>query len=87
MIKATFTKEFQAAISEHNLQDIVLDNLQYCSRNDGDHCNNCHLPSHVVGVDEVIFGKVINNLCCGQFISFDNPNSETVEGIKRLLEY
>jgi len=87
MIKATFTKEFQATISEHNLQDIVLDNLQYCSRNDGGHCNNCHLPSHVAGVDEVIFGKVINNLCCGQFISFDNPNSETVEGIKRLLEY
>ena len=86
MLKAAFTNEFQAIIQENNLHDTVLYNLQYCSRADGGHCTNCHLPSDVAGVDEILFGKEIKNLCCGQFISFDNPNSETIEGIKKLLE-
>jgi len=86
MVKAAFTKDFEAAICAHGLQDVVLDNLQYCSRRDGGNCGNCHLPSHTAGVDEVLFGKEIKNLCCGQFVSFDNPNGGTVECIKRLLE-
>jgi len=28
----------------------------------------------------------VKNLCCGQFISFDMHGSETIEGIKKLLE-
>jgi hypothetical protein len=86
MLKVAFTSEVQAVIVENNLQDIVLENLQYCSRSSGGECNNCHIPSHVAGVDEVIFGKEIKNLCCGQFISFNNPNKEIIEGIKKLIE-
>ena len=86
MLKTTFANEVQAVIAENNLQDIVLANLQYCSRSSGDECNNCHIPSHIAGVDAVIFGKEIKNLCCGQFISFNNPSSEIIEGIKKLME-
>lgn len=86
MVKVAFTDEYQAVMGENNLQDIVLSNLQYCTRKDGGHCGGCHLPSDVAGVEETIFGKEIKNLCCGQFISFDNPSSETIEGIKKLLK-
>ena len=86
MIQVTFTNEYQAIICESNLQNIVLDNLQYCSRTSGGHCNNCHLPPDVAGVGEVIFGKEVKNLCCGHYITFENPNSEIIEGIKKLLE-
>ena len=87
MVKAVFTKEFQTAVSEYNLKDTVLDNLQYCSRSKGEHCDNCHLPPHVAGIDEKIFGKEMKNLCCGQFVSFNKPNSEMIDGIIKLLEY
>jgi hypothetical protein len=86
MLKVSFTDEAQAVMRENNLQDVILNNLQYCSRKDGVHCGNCHLPHNVAGVDELIFGKVVKNLCCGQFISFENPNNETIVGIKKLLE-
>jgi hypothetical protein len=86
MLKVSFTDEAQVVMRKNNLHDVILNNLQDCSRKDGGHCNNCHLPSDVAGVDEIIFGKEVKNLCCGQFISFDNPNSGTIEGIKKLLE-
>ena len=86
MLKISFTDEYQTIMRKNNMQDIILKNLQYCTRKEGGHCNNCHLPSDVAGVDEVIFGNEVKNLCCGQFISFENPNSETIEGIKNLLE-
>ena len=86
MMNIAFSDEYQAVMRENNMQDVILNNLQYCSRKDGSHCSNCHLPPDVAGVDNVIFGKEISNLCCGQFISFSNPDSETVEGIKKLLE-
>jgi len=87
MIQVDFTNEYQNIIHENNLQNIVLDNLQYCSRASGGNCNNCHLPPGVTGVDEVIFGKEMKNLCCGQYITFENPNVETIEVIKKLLEH
>jgi len=86
MTKPSFTQEFQDIICENNLQDLILNNLQPCSRKDGSHCGNCHLPSDAIGVDEVIFGKEIKNLCCGQFVTFDNPDRSTIEVIKKLLE-
>jgi len=85
MLQATFTNEFQTTILENNLQDTVLGNLQYCSRTNGSNCNNCHLPLGATGVDEIIFGKEIKNLCCGQFITFNNPSAEIIEAIKSLL--
>jgi len=87
MIQANFSAEYQAIIRENNLQDIVLKNLQYCSRASGDQCDNCHLPPDVAGVDEVIFGKEVKNLCCGQYITFNNPGNDIIEGIKKLVEY
>lgn len=87
MVKASFTSEYQAIISANNMQNKVMDNLQYCSRASGGQCSGCSLPADVAGVDEVLFGKEIKNLCCGQFITFDNPNSEAIAGIKKLLEY
>jgi len=86
MIKVAFTNKYQAVMLENNLQEMVFNNLQYCSRKYGKHCNNCGLPPDVAGVNEIIFGKEVENLCCGQFISFINPNSKTIEGIKKLLE-
>jgi len=86
MMNVTFSDEYQAVMCDNNMQDIILSNLQYCSRKDGSHCGNCHLPPDVVGVDNIIFEKEISNLCCGQFISFNNPDNETIEGIKMLLE-
>ncbi|MCL2402080.1 MAG: hypothetical protein FWC90_05490 [Oscillospiraceae bacterium] len=85
MLTDCFTNEFQAVILENNLQNIVLDNLQQCTRATGGHCNNCHLPDHVTGVDQVIFGKEVKSLCCGEYVSVDNPSSETIAGIKKLL--
>jgi len=86
MMNVAFSSEYQSVMIENNMQDVILNNLQYCSRKDGSHCNNCHLPPDVTGVDNVVFGKEISNLCCGQFISFSNPNNETLEGIKKLIE-
>jgi hypothetical protein len=86
MIKIYFSNEYQIIILENNMKDIIVNNLQYCSRKDGDHCNNCDLPPGVAGIDDIIFGKEFKNLCCGQFLSFDNPNEGIIEGIKKLLE-
>ena len=86
MVKIDFSQKHQAIMLENNLHEIILNNLHPCTRKDGGHCNNCHLPSDVAGVDEVIFGKEIKNLCCGQFVSFVNPNSQVIGGIKKLME-
>jgi hypothetical protein len=85
MVKAALSNEFQTVVNENNLQDMVLDNLTYCSRSAGGHCGNCHLPPDVAGLDCVVFGKEERNLCCGQFITFENPTAEGIEGIKRLM--
>jgi len=85
MMTIDFSNEHQAVMRENNMQDIILNNLHYCSRKDGSNCTNCHLPSGVEGVQNTIFGNEVSNLCCGQFISFDNPSYEVVEGIKKLL--
>jgi len=86
MVKISFTEEYQNIMRENNLHDVILNDLQHCTRKDGGHCNNCHLPPDVAGVDEMIFGKEVKNLCCGQFITFENPSSEAIEGIKKLLK-
>ena len=86
MIQAIFSDEYQAIIQECNLQNIILDNLQQCSRTGGEHCNNCQLAPDVLGVDKIIFGKEVKNLCCGEYITFENPNAEAFEAIKKLLE-
>ena len=85
MMKIAFSHEYQTVMSDNNMQDVILNNLQYCSRKDGSHCGNCSLPPDVAGENYMIFGKEINNLCCGEFISFNNPDSKTVDGIKELL--
>ncbi|MCL2527925.1 MAG: hypothetical protein FWE42_05830 [Defluviitaleaceae bacterium] len=86
MIQVAFSKEYQAIICENNLQDIILTNLQYCSRPSGGECGNCHLPPGIHGVGKIIFGKEIKNLCCGQFTTFQNPYIEAIEAIKLLLK-
>ena len=86
MGKISFSDDSQAVMRENNMQDIILSNLQYCTRKDGGHCENCHLSANIPGVEAVVFGNEIKNLCCGQFISFNNPDSGTIEGIKKLLD-
>ncbi|MCL1788279.1 MAG: hypothetical protein FWG38_09870 [Defluviitaleaceae bacterium] len=85
MLKMSFSPENQAIMRKNNMQDTILNNLQYCTRKDGGHCGNCHLPHDVTGQEVEIFDKTIQNLCCGQFISFDNPDSATIEGIQQLI--
>ncbi|MCL2372401.1 MAG: hypothetical protein FWC78_03255 [Defluviitaleaceae bacterium] len=86
MGKVAFSEESQAVMRDNNMEETVLGNLQYCTRKDGGHCGNCDLPAHIAGVDEVIFGQEIKGLCCGQFVTFENPGSVVVEGVIKLLE-
>ena len=87
MVKADYTDEFQAFICENNLQEVVLEHLQKCSRVNGEQCSNCDIPHDAIGVDRVLFGKEVKHICCGKYISFSNPNNEVVEVIKKFLEY
>ena len=85
MIGSSLTPQYQEIIRAKNMQDIVLNNLQQCSRADGGHCDGCHLPPDVAGVTDVVLGREVKNLCCGMYITFDNPSAEAVECIKILL--
>jgi len=85
MVQGLLTSEYQSYIIDNNLQDIVTENLQHCSRKDGEHCGNCDLPSHVAGVDLTIFGKEAKNICCGHMITFKNPDEKSVATLKMLL--
>jgi len=87
MVQGVLTDDHQTFILENNLQTVVLDNLCYCSRKDGEHCTGCDLPPDVAGVNVTILGKEVENFCCGHMVSFSNPNSETIEGIKKLLDF
>jgi len=87
MIQGVLTDEHQMFIIENNLQNIVLDNLCYCSRKDGEHCTGCDFPPDVAGISLILLEKEVENFCCGQMVSFNNPNSETIEGIKKLLDF
>jgi len=87
MIQGVLTDEYQLHITENNLQNIVLDNLCYCSRKDGEHCTGCDLPPDVAGISLVLLGKEVENVCCGHMVSFNNPNSEIIEEIKKLLDF
>jgi len=85
MVQGVLTKKHQTLIAKRNLQDIVLANLCYCSRKDGEECSGCGLPPDVAGVDSVLFGREVKHFCCGQMLNFQNPDGEAIECIKTLL--
>ena len=49
-------------------------------------CTSCH-DSCTSGMDTMIFGKEYKNACSQLTIEFANPDSNTVEHIKSLIEY
>jgi hypothetical protein len=77
-----FTDEYQAYIINNNLQNIVWNNFTVCSP-----CNGCPPSSDSTGISMNICGKEIKNICRGAIMKFVNPDYETIEGIKKLLEY
>ena len=85
MLRGLLSDDYQAFICENDLQDFILENVQRCARADGGHCSNCDLPPDVPGVEKVLFGKEVTGLCCGKFVTFDNPSGEVIEQIKKLL--
>jgi len=56
----------------------VQENVQTCKR--------CH-DGCIFGKDTTIFGKGYINACSQLTIQFDNPNDETLEHIKKMIEY
>jgi len=86
MLNLIFSDEFQEKLIDINTQSIIFENLQECSRKNGESCDNCNLPSDEAGVERIIFGKRIKNLCYGEYISFSNPDTKTIEVIKELIQ-
>lgn len=85
MIRISLSKEAQSMLQENNLHDAVIESLQHCTRADGGTCHGCHLPPDVAGLDDVVFGKEVKNLCCGQYLTFADSDDDEIEVIKKLI--
>jgi len=73
--------EYQETILSEGMQNIIWDNVRYCG-----FCSyHCHTG------DAVVLGKKFRNLCYGSesnttMFRINNPDTATLNGIKRLLE-
>jgi len=56
----------------------VQDHLQFCRA--------CHDPC-TGGMDITVFGNEYKNVCSQLTVQFENPDADTLEHIKQLLEY
>ena len=81
------THEYQAYIINNSLQDMVCNNYTVCGRFEGRRCTGCPPSPGFTGISINICGKEVNNICRGVIMKFVNPDYETIEGIKILLEY
>lgn len=69
---------YENAALDENINDIARRNIYYCAKcSPGSSCYG--------GLSKVIFGQEYENVCRTTF-RFDNPNSETVECVKKLLK-
>ena len=68
--------EYEDAIINDGLQDIVWNGIKYCSS-----CTGC-----APGRDVTLFGKECKGLCHAPNVTVCDPDETTVNGIKRLLE-
>ena len=51
-------------------------------------CGNCEGTDCSPGITKIIFGKAFANICNGAHVDmrFENPDAETLEGLKKLLD-
>jgi len=64
-------------IENENLTELIWKNVKYCE--------GC-LKTCAPGTDRKILGKMFSNVCVGA-IRFKNPDTETLNGIKKILEF
>ena len=82
--------QYEEAIINEGLQDLIWNNQQYCVHKDGSGrtgvgCN----PNKACagGENRTFYGKEIVGVCrCSAPARFYDPNEATINGIKRLLE-
>jgi hypothetical protein len=79
--------ECQKFIYDNNLQELVGNNFTVCGRYVGRNCPGCPPSSDFTGMSISICGKEAKNICRGEILYFVNPDYETIEGIKKLVEY
>jgi len=68
--------EYEDAIINDGLQNIVWNGIKYCSS-----CTGC-----APGRDVTLLGKECKGLCHAPVVTVCDPDEATVNGIKRLLE-
>lgn len=69
---------YEDAPLDECMKDIARRNIDYCAKcSPGSSCYG--------GLSKVIFGQEYENVCRTKF-RFDNPDSETVECVKKLVE-
>ena len=83
----TFTNEYQTYVINNNLQDMACNNFTVCGRFEGRRCTGCPPDCNPEGISINLCGKEVENICRGVIMKFVNPDYETIEGIKKLLEY
>ena len=82
-----FTGDYQTFIINNNLQNLVCNNMTVCRRFESKSCTGCPPSPDFTGISINICGKEIKNICRGVIMKFVNPDYETIEGIKKLVEY
>jgi len=84
------SKEFEDFILSENLQEIMWKNIYQCRRCSPKKCAvqaNKNVDGYI-GFDRVFFGKKFDNTCkFWQGGVFRNPDKETFECIKKVLNY
>lgn len=68
---------FNSSTLDEHTKEIAWKHVDIC-RN----CNGCKKPG---GIHKTIFGRVFDNVCITTF-RFDNPDGETTECVKKLME-
>ena len=69
---------YECLFSEENIKNIIWDNVYFC--------RNCAGTVKSHSIHASIFGKEFDNVCLYFKIQFENPDSNTLECAKRLVE-
>ena len=75
-----YSNECEGFRIDEQTKEIAWKHANKCGHCDGQDCSP--------GVSKIIFGKEFANICNGAYvdIKFDNPDTEALTGLKKLLE-